>query len=289
MTAPPLPALKPLNATAKVKVTTKQIQKSFLVPSGGNSFSQLCFISAWLEKLYVNGPLLGKGGYGSVYAGTRKSDRLLANIPRLRLGQEGPLPLEVVLMKQVNVVPQCPYIMQLLEWFYQLAHYIMVLERPRALPGPYHLLQGPGGTMSEGVARQVMVQLLRTLNHCSERRVLHRDVKPENLLIQTDSQHVKLFDFGCGDLLKNTAYKDFAGTVEYTPPEWFVQRQYLAGPATVWSVGITLYNLICGFLPFSTIRETIKGRVRFTKGLSPAPKAADRPTMEQIQLHPWLL
>ncbi|XP_029537547.1 serine/threonine-protein kinase pim-3-like [Oncorhynchus nerka] len=264
---------------------------------------------ARLEKLYVKGPLLGKGGYGSVYAGTRKSDGMLVAIKYVSKaqaeeeldipGQEGPLPLEVALMKQVNVAPQCPYIMQLLEWFDQPSRYIMVLERPEPCQDLIAFCQDRGGTMSEGLARQVMVQLLRALNHCSERGVLHRDIKPENLLIQTDSQHVKLFDFGCGDLLKNTAYKDFAGTLEYTPPEWFLHRQYLAGPATVWSVGITLYNLICGFLPFSTIRETIKGRVRFTKGLSPecrqlirwclSTKAVDRPTMEQIQLHPWLL
>lgn len=79
-------------------------------------------------------------------------------------------------------------------------------------------------------------------------------------------------------LLNNTFpvfVRPLSGTLEYTPPEWFLHRQYLAGPATVWSVGITLYNLICGFLPFSTIRETIKGRVRFTKGLSPGQRKRD--------------
>lgn len=126
-------------------------------------------------------------------------------------GQEGPLPLEVALMKQVNEAPQCPYIMQLLEWFDQPSRYIMVLERPEPCQDLITFCQDRGGTMSEGVARQVMVQLLRVLNHCRERGVLHQDVNPENLLIQTDSQHVKLFDFGCGDLLKNTAFKDFAG------------------------------------------------------------------------------
>ena len=62
------------------------------------------------------------------------------------------------------------------------------------------------------------------------------------------------------------------GTLEYTPPEWFLQRQYLAGPTTVWSVGITLYTLVCGLLPFTTIRETIKGRVHFPRGVSPGER-----------------
>ncbi|XP_034144626.1 serine/threonine-protein kinase pim-1-like [Esox lucius] len=264
---------------------------------------------ARLEKLYVKGTLLGKGGYGSVYAGTRKSDGMPVAIKYVSKaeaeeeldipGLGGALPVEVALMKQVNMEPQCPNIMQMLEWFDQPSRYIMVLECPEPCQDLSAFCQDRGGTISEDLARKVVVQLLRALNHCKECGVLHRDVKPENLLIQTDSHHIKLFDFGCGDLLKNTAYKDFAGTLEYSPPEWFLQKQYLAGPATVWTVGITLYNMICGFVPFSTIREIIKGRVRFTKGQSPecrhlirwclSPKAADRPTLEQIELHPWLL
>ncbi|KAK6326362.1 hypothetical protein J4Q44_G00020070 [Coregonus suidteri] len=87
---------------------------------------------ARLEKLYVKGPLLGKGGYGSVYAGTRKSDGMPVAIKYVSKAQaeeeldipgQGPLPLEVALMKQVNVAPQCPYIMQLLEWFDQPSRY----------------------------------------------------------------------------------------------------------------------------------------------------------------------
>ncbi|KAJ7985498.1 hypothetical protein DPEC_G00352650 [Dallia pectoralis] len=236
---------------------------------------------ARLGKLYVKGALLGKGGYGSVYMGTRKSDGMPVAIKYVSKAQAE---------EELDIM---------LEWFDQPSRYIMVLERPEPCQDLTAFCQDRGGTISEDLGRLVLEQLLRALNHCSQCGVLHRDVKPENLLIQTDSHHVKLLDFGCGDLLKDTAYKDFAGTLEYTPPEWFLQKQYLAMPATVWTVGITLYTLMCGFLPFITIRETIKGRVRFTKGLSPecrhlirwclSPKAADRPTLEQIQQHPWLI
>lgn len=61
----------------------------------------------------------------------------------------------------------------------------------------------------------------------------------------------------------------FAGTLDYTPPEWFLQRKYHAGPATVWSVGVTLYSIVSGFLPFSSPRHIIKGRLWFDNDLSP--------------------
>ncbi|KAM6968105.1 serine/threonine-protein kinase pim-1-like [Aplochiton taeniatus] len=290
------------------KAVAGKCQEQHSLPSTSRPKATKRTRKARLENVYMKGPLLGKGGYGSVYAGTRKSDGMLVALKYVSKGQAeeeldipkqgGPLPLEVALMKQVNSTPQSPHILQMLEWFDQPSRYVMVLERPEPCQDLTAFCHDHGGALSEELAQQLMMQLLRALCHCSQRGVLHRDVKPENLLIQTDALLVKLFDFGCGDLLKNTPYKDFAGTLEYTPPEWFLQRQYLAGAATVWSVGVTLYNLVCGFQPFSTIRETIKGRVRFTKGISPecrhlirwclSTKAADRPTLEQILLHPWL-
>lgn len=58
-----------------------------------------------------------------------------------------------------------------------------------------------------------------------------------------------------------------SGSLEYAPPEWFDQHCYHAGPATVWSVGVTLYNILC--FPFrATRRVSFKSRVLFPKELS---------------------
>ncbi|XP_076827657.1 serine/threonine-protein kinase pim-1-like [Brachyhypopomus gauderio] len=259
-----------------------------------------------LVKLYEKGDLLGKGGYGSVFAGTRKEDGAPVAIKYVSKAKaeenivipgQGTVPLEVGLMTKANVDPQCPNVLRMLDWYDQPTRYIMILERPEPCQDLDAFCKDQGGSLSESIARKVMVQLMKALHHCKRSRILHRDVKPENLLIQTDTHHVKLCDFGCGDFHKNSAYKDFAGTVHYTPPEWFLQQKYLADPATVWSVGVTLFRLVCGFLPFKTRQDTIKGNLRFTKDLSAecrqliswclSTKAADRPSLEEIELHPW--
>uniref|UniRef100_A0A667XZ38 Serine/threonine-protein kinase n=1 Tax=Myripristis murdjan TaxID=586833 RepID=A0A667XZ38_9TELE len=277
---------------------------TFSAPCGDD---HVCVSEAEIKKYsqFNCGPLLGKGGYGSVYAGTRKCDGLPVAIKYVskaraedELDMDGPLPLEVALMKQVTVEPRSPHLLQMLEWFDQPTRYIMVLERPEPCQDLVTFCQDRGGFLSEGLARSITTQLLGALLHCHERGVLHRDVKPENLLIQTDSHCVKLIDFGCGDLLKNTVYKEFAGTLEFTPPEWFSRGQYLAGPATVWSVGVTLFSLVCGFPPFNTIQEISRGRVAFPKGISAEcrhlirwclrSREEDRPSLEEIQLHKWL-
>ena len=116
-------------------------------------------------------------------------------------------------MTRVTSAPACPSVLQLLDWFDRPRRYILILERP----DPCQDLQSfceENGCLDERLAKKVLVQLIAALKHCESRGVLHRDVKPENLLISTESQEIKLLDFGCGDLLKHLAYKYFAGEFE---------------------------------------------------------------------------
>ncbi|XP_069040737.1 serine/threonine-protein kinase pim-3-like isoform X3 [Lepisosteus oculatus] len=176
---------------------------------------------ACLEKQYKKGALLGQGGFGSVYAGVRKADGLpvaMKYVLKSKVeehleipGEPQPLPLEVALMKLVGVAPRCPHILQLLAWFDLRHHYVLVLERPQPCLDLYEFSLEQGGQLDEPLARGVLRQLLQALRHCQARGVLHRDIKPENILVQTDSQQVKLIDFGCGDLLQDCSYKEFAG------------------------------------------------------------------------------
>ncbi|XP_051748460.1 serine/threonine-protein kinase pim-3-like [Ctenopharyngodon idella] len=258
-------------------------------------------------EAYAKGPLLGQGGFGSVYAGTRRSDGLPVAIKyvtkermnkRLKVEGQGLLPLEVALMTLVNPDPACPNVLQLVEWFDRPTDYIMILERPV----PCQDLQSfyeENGCLDESLAKKVLVQLITALKHCESRGVLHRDIKPQNLLISTTSHDIKLLDFGCGDLLKDSAYTSFAGTLQYAPPEWFHQQRYHAGPATVWSVGVTLYKILCGFLPFRAAhRVTSNSRLHFPRELSTecrqliswclSAAVADRPSLDDIECHPWL-
>ncbi|XP_052420611.1 serine/threonine-protein kinase pim-3-like [Carassius gibelio] len=113
-------------------------------------------------------------------------------------------------MTLVNSAPACPNVLQLLEWFDRPRRYTMILERPLPCQDLESFCE-ENGRLEESLAKKVLLQLITALKHCESRGVLHRDVKPENLLISTDSHDIKLLDFGCGDLLKDSAYKHFAG------------------------------------------------------------------------------
>ncbi|KAF7708836.1 serine/threonine-protein kinase pim-1-like isoform X3 [Silurus meridionalis] len=260
---------------------------------------------AHLLEVYETKELLGKGGFGSVYAGVRKADGLPVAIKyiskrkapeKLEIPGHGFLPTEVALMSIVNTEPYCLNILRILEWYEEPKCYYIVLERPEPCENLHQFCNRYGSCLPETVARLVMVQLIDALKHCKSRGILHRDVKPENIMVQTDTLNVKLFDFGCGDLVKDT-YKEFTGTLSYAPPEWFKKKKYLADPATVWSVGVTLYRLVCGSLPFNTRKELKHGHVCFSRSHSEecmhlirwclCTKPAGRPSLEQIEHHPW--
>ncbi|MGL5597142.1 MAG: protein kinase domain-containing protein [Aeromonas sp.] len=113
-------------------------------------------------------------------------------------------------MIQANSGPSCPNILKLLDWYEQPDDYVLILERPDPCQDLSDFYDDYCG-LTEDWSRSIILQLVNALKHCERQGVLHRDVKPENILISTDTREVKLFDFGCGDFLKDSSYKHFAG------------------------------------------------------------------------------
>ncbi|XP_062864478.1 serine/threonine-protein kinase pim-1-like [Trichomycterus rosablanca] len=258
------------------------------------------------ESRYTVGELLGKGGCGSVYEGVRKVDgnqvaiKYVVKDEHLRFtripGETELLPVEVALMRMVSRPPASPYVLKLLEWFDTPERCILILERPVPCIDLYQLMLKKGRLRMQ-FARHVMRHVVLAVLHCRDRGVLHRDIKRQNVLLNTETLEVKLIDFGCGDLLKDTPYYTYSGTWEYSPPEWITKQKYYGCPATVWSLGVLLFFLVCGRLPFRSKKEITKGRLVFKPGVSDAcchlieqclkKKPSKRLTIGQILLHRW--
>ncbi|XP_057183329.1 serine/threonine-protein kinase pim-2-like [Triplophysa rosa] len=183
-------------------------------------------------------------------------------------GRPEPLPREVALQMRACENGHCPEIVQLLDWQEHTDRYIMVLECPSPCEGLNKLVESQGGELDEELAKRIMWQSSLAANMCCEQGVFHRNITLENFLIRTDTMDVKLINFGCGDLLKTSTYKTFTGTREYVCPEFLKTGEYYGKPATVYSLGVLLFAMLCGKYPSSNDRLSINERVWSKDGLT---------------------
>lgn len=109
--------------------------------------------------------------------------------------------------------------------------------------------------------------------------IVHRDLKPENLLLDKQRQTVKIVDFGLSNtyMIENgtpTMLKTACGSPCYAAPEMVAGRTYFGTCVDIWSSGVTLYAMVCGYLPFEEgdvallYRKILKGEFEIPSFLS---------------------
>ncbi|XP_056320220.1 probable serine/threonine-protein kinase MARK-A [Danio aesculapii] len=198
--------------------------------------------------------VLGRGGFGAVYAGIRRSDSQKVAIKNVNKDEAGrtmkilpyqkTVPQEVGLMYLMSRGPYVPQIIQLLDWYETPSQYKLVLERPKSCMDLQKFVWRRRKKMSESIARLVMHQVVTAANACCERDVYHSDIKPENVLINPHTFQIKLIDFGVGRLITSSGYSTFCGTMPYAPPEYYDCERFHAKPATVYSIGVMLFRML---------------------------------------------
>eukprot|EP01135_Chromosphaera_perkinsii_P006969 Nk52_evm7s639 gene=Nk52_evmTU7s639 len=248
---------------------------------------------------YEIGKTLGSGKYGRVRKarhgriGQKVALKIIPNEKCSKFDEK-----EINSLKNVNH----PNIVKLFDVIRTRKHLILVME---LLPGGelfdyivarHHL--------SEKEARKFMRQIISALDFIHRKGIVHRDLKLENLLLDQRG-NVKIADFGFSNFYDEYSLMGtFVGSPAYAAPEILANEPYIGPPADLWSLGVILFTLVAGRLPFENERTpnfyTKVQNVQYHMPSQLSPECKNllsgilkrnpyaRLSMKQIMEHPWV-
>ena len=203
---------------------------------------------------------IGWGGCGIVYDGERLIDGYQVAIKKVftfKSNENNHIPNEIILMQKVQNIKGA---IKIFDYFIKKNHYFIVMEKIQG-EDLYHFIT-ENGPLSENLCRKMFQEIVKTIINFKKNNVLHLDIKCENILIEKETLSTKIIDFGCGcehDYKKdsNKIFTTFNGT--HIPPEMILHKQYQAESITVWSLGILLFDMLSGNIPFSSTYDICSG------------------------------
>lgn len=218
---------------------------------------------------FILGRTLGRGTTGKVKAAQHKDNGLEVAVKIVKKQyvktHKNKIAREIAVMRLLDH----PYVLKLYDVLETSQHIFIVMERVKGGELFDYILQK--GRLPRQEALRLMAQIIQGMEFCHAHSICHRDLKPENLLLD-ENLNIKIADFGMAQLSPDgAALVTFCGSPHYGSPEVVSGTPYDGRVSDVWSMGVVLYALITGMLPFdNTNVGTLLKMVR--RGVYHTPK-----------------
>ena len=255
---------------------------------------------------YIIGKTLGEGTFGKVKLGTHKITGENVAIKILEKDKISDIADTERVLREIHILKliRHPNVVQLYE----------IIETPKKLFLITEFMEK--GELFDYIVKQKRIkeqeacklfhQLLDGIEHIHKIGIVHRDLKPENLLLDY-KRNLRIVDFGLSNTYKKTdLLKTPCGSPCYAAPEMLKGESYEPLKVDIWSSGVILFAMLCGYLPFEDNENTadlyakiLKGEYKVHKTVSES--ACDllrkiltvdpihRYTIEEIRKHPWMV
>ncbi|CDR94798.1 calcium-dependent protein kinase 4, putative [Babesia bigemina] len=233
--------------SAKIRASSLKATPGMFVTCANGSF----------RDNYKAVKLLGKGSFGEVLlclnreTGQQYAVKVILKSSVKRKGDHESLLREVNVLKSLDH----PNIMKIFEFYEDEKYYYFVTELYTG--GELFDEIVSRKCFSEQDAAKIIKQVLSGINYMHKQNVVHRDLKPENLLLESKepNANIRIIDFGLSTYCDlNSKMKDKIGTAYYIAPD--VLKGVYDSKCDIWSIGVILYILLCGFPPFNGANES---------------------------------
>uniref|UniRef100_A0A8C5LQ92 non-specific serine/threonine protein kinase n=1 Tax=Leptobrachium leishanense TaxID=445787 RepID=A0A8C5LQ92_9ANUR len=192
---------------------------------------------------------LGKGTYGRVKRARDSQGREVAikSIRKDRIKDERDM---IQIRRETEVMSSIchPHIISIYEVFENTSKIVIVMEY--ASQGDLYDYISERQKLSEQEARKFFRQIVSAVQYCHSNGIVHRDLKLENILLD-ENKNVKICDFGLSNIYNSDSYlQTYCGSPLYASPEIVNGRPYIGPEVDSWSLGVLLYILVHGSMPF---------------------------------------
>ncbi|XP_030071515.1 testis-specific serine/threonine-protein kinase 3-like [Microcaecilia unicolor] len=194
--------------------------------------------------------VIGRGSYSTVNKAFSHKLGKFVVIKVIDKSQSAPDYISKFLPRELSILTQCshPNIVQIYE-IIEASNGLVFIVMEEALSDLFELIDSKD-CLIEDEARRIFKQIVQAVTCCHGQGIAHRDLKCENILM-TSKNTPKLTDFGFATFINgNILSSTYCGSTAYAAPEILQGQPYDAFKADIWSLGVVLYLMVTGYMPF---------------------------------------